>query len=244
MKVISKEIYYSYNSQRYDLNDTFSEKQTNKGLVICYALSSCEKSELISLELRAIQEEVGVPTKWHNKYSKESFKSVFSSLGSFLDHFDDETFGKWRINLCYQDVEIGISGSRSSTEIGLSYPQDKSLNLLPLLSDIETGTYCYNNYDKEVLNMLKSEFRMTDKRSVLAIQKLQTYQEIYDEFALVATTGKYVDESSAITVEGFTAEKLNTDYPLSLLGAYNYLVYLKEMPKEALEDLKKGLPRK
>lgn len=85
---------------------------------------------------------------------------------------------------------------------------------------------------------------MTDKRAVLAIQKLQVYKEIYDEFVLAITTGKYANKLNAITVEGYTAEKLNTDFPLSLLGAYNYLIYLRESPKEALEDLRKGLPRK
>ena len=43
---------------------------------------------------------------------------------------------------------------------------------------------------------------------------------------------------------GYTAETLHRDYNLSPLGAYNYLVYLKEDPNNALTDLKAGLPRK
>lgn len=45
-----------------------------------------------------------------------------------------------------------------------------------------------------------------------------------------------------IKVEGFTAQYLATNYPLSALGAYNYLIYLREMPGKALADLKAGLP--
>lgn len=45
-----------------------------------------------------------------------------------------------------------------------------------------------------------------------------------------------------IKVEGFTAQHLATNYPLSALGAYNYLIYLREMPEKALADLKAGLP--
>ena len=45
-----------------------------------------------------------------------------------------------------------------------------------------------------------------------------------------------------IKVEGLTAQHLATNYPLSALGAYNYLIYLREMPEIALADLKAGLP--
>jgi hypothetical protein len=50
--------------------------------------------------------------------------------------------------------------------------------------------------------------------------------------------------SNPIKVEGFTACQLATNYPLSPLGAYNYLIYLREMPVQALADLEAGLPRK
>lgn len=244
MRIVSKEIYYGYNSQRYDLNDTFSEETSNKGLVLCYALATCVKSRMVSLELEAKHEEIGVPIKWNKKYSCESFSTHFNDLESFLNIYDNEDFGKWRLILNYQNVEIGISGKKNDTEIGLSYPEDKKLNILPLLSEVETATYEFNNYDKQILNMLKSEFGMTEKRAVLATQKLLAHKDIFDEFVLVATSGKYAEQSSAVVVEGLTAETLNSSYPLSLLGAYNYLIYLRESPKEALEDLKKGLPRK
>ena len=118
------------------------------------------------------------------------------------------------------------------------------LNLLSLLSEVESSTYEYNAYDKHVLNMLETKFRMSEKRSVLAVQKLLAHKDIYDEFVLTATSGQYTKESGAVSVEGYTAEALSSNYPLSMLGAYNYLIYLRESPKEALEDLKNGLPRR
>ena len=42
--------------------------------------------------------------------------------------------------------------------------------------------------------------------------------------------------------EEFTAQNLATNYPLSALGSYNYLIYLREIPEKALADLKAGLP--
>lgn len=244
MKILSKSTGHLSNIERYDLCDAFSESVSNKGLIICYALSTCESSNLVSLDLKAKHEEIGVPEKWHRKYSATSFESSLGSLSNFLNAYDDEEFGRWTATMNYQHIEVVLSGERGKTEIGVSYPKDKKVNLLPWLSDVETKTYEYNPYDKVVLDMIKSEFRLSDKRAVLAIQKLQAYPEIYDEFVLVVTSGKYVKSTGAVAVEGFTAETLNTNYPLSLLGAYNYLIYLRESPKEALEDLKKGLPRK
>lgn len=244
MKIISKNTGYLSNIECYDLCDVFSEFETNKGLIICYALSTCRSSKFVSLDLRAKHEEIGIVERWHKKYTADSFESSFQTKDSFINVYGNDDFGRWTVTTMYQNIEVTVSGEKEKTEIGASYSKDRKLNLLPLLNSVEITSYEYNRYDKKILNILKSEFRMTDKRAVLAIQKLQTYQEIYDEFVLVSTTGKYANKSSAIIVEGFTAEKLNTDYPLSLIGAYNYLIYLKEAPQKALEDLRKGLPRK
>lgn len=244
MKIVSKNAGNLSNIEHYDLCDIFSDYAANKGLIICYIISSCKSASLLSLELRAKHEEIGVAEKWHKKYTAALFGSSFDAIDSFINAYDNDDFGRWTATIIYQNVEVIISGEKEKTEIGVSYPKDRKLNLLPLLSGIETASYEYNRYDKSVLNIIKSEFGMTDKRAVLAIQKLQAYQDIYDEFALAITTKKFANKLSAIIVEGFTAERLNTDFPLSLLGAYNYLIYLRESPKEALEDLRKGLPRK
>ena len=244
MKIVSKNIGHLSNIERYDLHDVFSQSATSCGLTICYAIAICKNSKLTSLDLKAKHEEIGVAEKWHKKYSQESFATSFRRVEDFLDIYDNDDFGRWTLNIVYQNIEVVISGERDKTEIGVSYPKERKLNLLPLLSEVESSTFEFNDYDKRVLSILKTEFRMSEKRSVLSIQKLLTHKDIYDEFVLVALSGKYAKESSAVSVEGYTAESLNSNYPLSLLGAYNYLIYLRESPKEALEDLKKGLPRK
>jgi len=244
MKIVSKSIGHLSNIERYDLNDVFSKSATSCGLVVCYAMAISKNSTLVSLDLRAKHEEIGVVEKWHKKYSCESFAITFHGLKEFLDLYDNDDFGRWTLSVIYQNIEVTISGEREKTEIGVSYPKERNLNLLHLLSEVESISYEFNDYDKRILSMLKSDFRMSEKRAVLAIQKLLTHKDIYDEFVLVAMSGKYAKESSVVSVEGYTAESLNSNYPLSLLGAYNYLIYLRESPKEALEDLKKGLPRK
>ena len=244
MKIISKKAGNLSNIERYDLCDVFSESETVDGLIICYALATCKDSKFISLDMRAKHEEIGVTEQWRKRYTANSFESTFVSVENFTNTFDTDDFGLWTITILYQNTEVVVSGEKEKTEIGVSYPKEKKVNLLPLLSGVETNTYSYNQYDKKILSLLKADFRMTEKRAVLTMKKLQAYQDIYDEFVLVATTKKYVSKDRAIVIEGFTAEKLNSDFPLSVIGACNFLIYLRESPKEALEDLRKGLPRK
>lgn len=244
MKIVSRELYYGYHAQRYDLNEAFSETAADRGLVVCYALAVSARSTMVSLEVEAKHEEIGVPTKWYRKYSAEAFAAAFHDLQGFLTAYGNEDFGTWRLTIVYSGTTIGISGRRSDSEIGLSYPAEKTLNLLPFLSEVETATYAFNDYDRRVLDMLEHEFRMSEKRAVLAIQKLLTHPDIYDEFVRTALSGSYAEKAAAVCAAGYTAEDLHSNYPLSLLGAYNYLIYLRENPGDALEDLRKGLPRK
>lgn len=244
MKILSKSISYLLNIERYDLDDVFTQLTSSSGLIISYVLATSKSSKLISLELIAKHEEIGVIEKWYNRFCQESFANTFHGLKDFLEAYDYNDFGMWIAKVLYKGVEVTISGDRDNTELGVSYPKEIKLNLLPLLSEVESSTYQYNDYDKSVLNMLKTKYNLSEKRAVLTIQKLLKHKDIYDEFVSVSMSGNYTDEASAVSAEGYTAQALESNYPLSLLGAYNYLIYLRESPEEAIDDLKKGLPRR
>ncbi len=244
MKVIEKETEDDFKFERYDLLDAFSESESNKGLIICYLLTVSDECRFVSLEVEARHEEIGVPKSWSYRYTKDTFAEKIGSLAAFLNIYDSEDFGTWYLTTIYHGAEVEISGNRKSTEINTAYPKEKKVNLLPLLSGIETATYAYNSYDKEIIQLLKKDYGMNDKRAVQTIKKLLTHQDIYDEFVATSKTQKFMNPSYAVTISGLTAKQLYSDYSLSLLGAYNYLIYLRESPEEALADLKKGLPRR
>lgn len=82
----------------------------------------------------------------------------------------------------------------------------------------------------------------SEKRLNAIIAKLYTHSDVFFEFYDYVLYERFVED--ALVVEGLGAQHLTTNYSLSVLGAYNYLIYLREMPEEALEDLKRGLPRK
>jgi hypothetical protein len=82
----------------------------------------------------------------------------------------------------------------------------------------------------------------SEKRLSSIITKLLTHKDIYFEFYDFVLYEQFPED--AIVVEGFSAQQLATNYSLLPLGAYNYLIYLREEPEKALADLKAGLPTK
>ena len=97
--------------------------------------------------------------------------------------------------------------------------------------------------DSDVLRYLRDDEKMTDKVAFQIIGKLERHPDILEEFRQWIGS-KDFPRGTAISIEGYTAERLVTSTYLRPVGAYSYLIYLREKPKEALEDLKRGLPRK
>lgn len=106
----------------------------------------------------------------------------------------------------------------------------------------------YRTKSKEVIcreqikEYLLSTVGFSEKRVDIAISKLARHKKIYLEFADYVTTGCF--PKNGISIAGYTAEELYNKYCLSPFGAYNYLIYLHEMPEKALLDLKTRLPTK
>lgn len=76
-----------------------------------------------------------------------------------------------------------------------------------------------------------------------AYEKLCKYQDIRNEFYNYVMNEEFPKENM-IKVEGYTAKELCNTTILNPLGAYNYLIYLRDNPEEALANLKAGLPIK
>ncbi len=94
----------------------------------------------------------------------------------------------------------------------------------------------------KIMNYLVIERGMTEKVAKGILNKLSTFDDIRDEFCLWLDTRVFPE--SGIFVENMNAKKLNETTYLSPVGAYTFLVYLRENPDEALKKLKAGLPKK
>lgn len=64
------------------------------------------------------------------------------------------------------------------------------------------------------------------------------------ELVYFMENGDFVPHAYAGNYYGYTARGLFTGMLLTLPGAFNYMAYLKTEPEKALENIKKGLPRK
>lgn len=95
-----------------------------------------------------------------------------------------------------------------------------------------------------ITTYLKEKYGYTDQRAAEAIQYLNQQQEIAVEFVYYIEHGDFIPEKYASIYSGYTAKRLKQEISLSELGAFNYMVYLKRKPEEALANLKKGLPRR
>lgn len=67
---------------------------------------------------------------------------------------------------------------------------------------------------------------------------------VLNEVKYFALNGKFVPKDDCYKVEGYSAQDIYEKTYLTEIGAYNYLIYLKEDPEQALKDLKNGLPIK
>ncbi|NLB61970.1 MAG: hypothetical protein GX802_06115 [Clostridiales bacterium] len=84
---------------------------------------------------------------------------------------------------------------------------------------------------------------MSDANALEAYNELLIHTDILNEFYFFLKNKRFKD-FFPIMVEGITAKHLTSTTYLSPIGAFNFLIYLREKPQEALEALSNGLPRK
>ena len=102
-----------------------------------------------------------------------------------------------------------------------------------------------NSKEEMLCRYIQQKYGYSEKRSRAMVDQMLPYNDIFEEFFNYACVGKFFKKDKSQTeICGYTAEVLNKDFNLSPLGAYNFLVYLKEEPKRAIADLKAGLLRR
>ena len=95
--------------------------------------------------------------------------------------------------------------------------------------------------DRVINDYLYFSTDCSDQRKQAILNKLHKYGDIFYEFYYYVLRETFED---GVVEACYCASKLAAEYSLSPLGAYNYLIYLREDPEKAIADLKTGLPRK
>ena len=109
----------------------------------------------------------------------------------------------------------------------------------------EPGTISGNNKDK-IITYLINIAKLTEKRALASYEKLNQHEDTLNEFANCINEEQFNYCDNGIIVEGYSAKSLKEKVgnKLSDLGVYNYLIYLRENPDEAKQNLDVGLPVK
>ena len=243
MKIVKKtQIVYDSCVEQYELNDLLlARSDFTPGAIIAYLLSTNHDVKLLSFHFSEETEIGGQRQIIAGDSSDFIFK--FETIESFMRNISSSNISEWELRFLYQNQEIVATGRTWSSIVGVSYSATKKANLIPLLYAVEEKSYEYHTFDEKLVTFVLEKFEPKLKAAIKTLLKLSRYTDIFSEFIDVIKCGKWKSKYTAISVEGFTAEQLNSNYPLSLLGAYNYLVFLRESPKVALEALEKGLPR-
>ena len=138
------------------------------------------------------------------------------------------------------DNERGyVSNSRnfSNEESAVQYAYDA----LKIINDSLNS----NSLNDMAVRYIVNNYKYSEKRAEKMVMQMASHIDIFEEFSNYMRIGKFRKKDRSQTqIEGYTAERLCNEFNLSPLGAYNYLVYLREEPTNALADLKAGLPRK
>ena len=121
-----------------------------------------------------------------------------------------------------------------------------------LLTDIENAGFVNQSITEDVIQTSKSyvcDF-LQKKYSISKSDAENTWEHLLHDFRILnevkyfTLNNDFVSEKHCVKIRGYSARDIYEKTYLTEIGAYNYLIYLEENPEQALENLRKGLPRK
>lgn len=179
------------------------------------------------IDLAKLNITIGEPCGWegaHGIYEKDNKWIYYSADGRnhiFEDILanEDEAFDR-----IYREVFVDLQLDRFLTK-----------NITKSIIQIPKTT---------VLEYIQNQYSLSVEQAEGAWHYLKQDMHVLFELKYYVTNGCFVPEKHCYKVQGYSAEQLHKTTYLEVLGAFNYLIYLGNKPKEALANLQKGLPRR
>lgn len=93
---------------------------------------------------------------------------------------------------------------------------------------------------------VRKKYHQPQRVAEVLLKNMASHEDILAEFVNYIETGKMEGpDGGKIVVCGYTAESLFQEFPtFSPLGVYNFLVSLREKPKQALAQIRVPNPKK
>ncbi|MCD8049732.1 MAG: nucleotide exchange factor GrpE [Clostridia bacterium] len=174
----------------------------------------------------------------------EFFASSLSDIINSFGYYLKKESNNW--------IAFVTDGERGTLDVQKTFPsEEEAVDYLIRLAEnwnfVHYSQNIMNNFEQAeptITEYLKQEYGYSEKQAKEAMDYLLQVKNIAFEFYNYITTGDFLSERFACNFSGYTAKRIKEETPLTLLGSFNYMVYLDRKPEEALANLKKGLPRR
>lgn len=227
-----------------ELDDYCCNLNVPRGLLILYQLYTLNWATVY--DFTAIEDaDWGVSRNFVCIQSKDEIDKILLNINELVALFLKNNLSEWNLYGKIDNKLFSLTGHNDNFGIlTIGIDQTHENTLMNLMYEIEEDSYYYHTFDKAIVKELKRCYNLSQMNAVKTMDKLHKYPDIMEEFIEGLHYEPFVfPETNPVKVEGYTAEELFNNYPLSELGAYNYLVYLRDKPEEAKSYLAQGLPK-
>lgn len=220
-----------------DLNECYRPGNCLPGIVILYTLAKNQEIQIKKILIDYWSDIHSGVTG--GTYTPKLFGVTYPSFESFRKEMENVQPGPWLIIL----MDGTTFSGRDGTVINVR-TENNVTELTRLLMRAEDMTYELHGYPSFLIRYLCDKEGMSVKTSVLAIERLSSYPELYREFCGCLQPGEFVPADKPVKIQGYTAERLIEELGFHPIGAYKTLADLCDDPFGTLELIKKGVTKK
>ncbi|MBO4847134.1 MAG: hypothetical protein J5525_12690 [Lachnospiraceae bacterium] len=176
-----------------------------------------------------------------------------SNYGIYLDEKVGSPFsiGVYMDDACWVLYSINDRGQKKETRFEVEDEVYDTLyrELFARLRQNDVFNFSITNAvvtteQKVVFDFLRKTYGMEEWELKKTWDYLMSDFRVLTEVKYYVLNNSFVPEEDAYIVKGYSAQMIYEATYLEAIGAYNYLIYLRNNPQKALADLKAGLPRK
>ena len=238
MKIIKgKEKDGKYTFCSFEFNECYRPENCTPGIVILYTLAKNREIQIKRILIDYWSDIHSGVTE--DTYSPKLFGMTYPSFESFRKEMENAQPGPWLIIL----MDGTTLGGRSGPIINVR-TENNVTELTRLLMRAEDMTYELHGYPSFLIRYLCDMERMSVKTSVLALERLSAYPELYREFCGCLQSGEFVPADQPVKIQGYTADRLIKELDLHPIGAYKTLADFCDDSSGILELIKKGITKK
>lgn len=185
----------------------------------------------------------GVPKVFCGKVDLENFFGI-PTLATNQFGYYERNDGSWIVFVT--DDERGIEtyshccqSEESAVQTIISLAEGNNIAHLSrvIVDSLEDRKSDMNAY-------LKQEFGLSEQNALMMTECIYQIPDVAFEFFYYMEKGCFVPDKYACCFRGYTAKRLFTEHSMSLPGAFQYMVFLRQNPTEALLELQSGIYNK